>query len=71
MHIYLDALENFIALTYDTFLGNYITSGEASSSTMVELPWNRRGRPQSNNALSMVPGLVHVLNIVMVLDLCI
>ena len=39
VHIYLDALENFFAITFDIFLGNYRISGEASSSTMTDHLW--------------------------------
>ena len=36
VHIYLDALENFFAITFDIFLDNYRISGETSSSTMTD-----------------------------------
>ena len=39
VHIYLDALENFFAITFDTFLDNYRISGEVSSSTMSDHLW--------------------------------
>ena len=39
VHIYLDALENFFAITFDIFLGNYRISGEALSSTMIDHLW--------------------------------
>jgi len=39
VHIYLDALENFFAIMFDIFLGNYRISGEASSSTMTDYLW--------------------------------
>jgi len=39
VHIYLDALANLFAIMFDTLLGNYRISGEASSSTMTDHLW--------------------------------